>query len=138
MSKLTFMFAAAAAVAAAPAAFAGAAPEEAASMLYERGYRYIQIDPDHRPGYRAFACKKNTHFRIRIDKAGRIVDVDPVGACHAKKGPRDVRVNAPFTDVRVGRKGSRDVRVKAPFTDVKVGKKGVRVRAPFVDIRIPR
>ncbi len=96
---------------------AGAAPEEAAGMLHERGYRHIQIDPDYRPGYRAYACKGKTHFRVHIDKRGNIVDVDPVGECTPNRGPKKVHV-------------------RAPFTDVQVGKSGVRVRAPFVDIRI--
>lgn len=98
-------------------ALAGAAPEEAASMLYERGYRHIQIEPDSRPGYRAYACKGNTHFRVRINRANNIVDVDPVGECSPKKGPKKVHVRAPFTDVQVGGGG---VRVRAPFVDIKI------------------
>lgn len=96
---------------------AGAAPEEVASMLYDRGYRHIQIDPGHAPGYRAYACKQETHFRVEINPAGNIVDVDPVGECDDDDGPERLHV-------------------QAPFTDVKIGKNGLRVRAPFVDLRI--
>ena len=102
-----------------PAAIAGAAPEEAAGLLYERGYRHIQVEPDPRPGYRAYACKRRTHFRIQIDPAGNIVDVEPIGRCNLRRGPRKVHVQVPFADVRVG-------------------ERGVRVRAPFVDLRVPR
>ena len=103
----------------APAAFAGAAPEEAVGMLLERGYRHVQVEPDPRPGYLAYACKRRTHFRIQIDRAGNIVDVEPVGRCNPRRGPRKVHIQVPFADVRVGQRG-------------------VRVRAPFVDIRVPQ
>lgn len=96
---------------------AGAAPEEAASMLYDRGYRHIQIDPGHAPGYRAYACKRETHFRIEINPAGNIVDVDPVGECDGNAGPERLHVQAPFTDVKIGKDG---VRVRAPFVDIKI------------------
>ena len=43
-------------------------------------------------------------------------------------------VRAPFTDVDVD--GSTDV--EAPFTSVHVGRRGTWVRAPFVDIFVPR
>lgn len=98
-------------------ALAGAAPEEAASMLYERGYRHIQIEPSQRPGYRAYACKGNTHFRVRINSVNNIVDVDPVGKCSPRRGPNKVHVRAPFTDVQVGQ---GRVRVRAPFVDIKI------------------
>lgn len=101
-----------------PPAQAGAAPEDAAGMLYDRGYRHIRIEPDIEPGYRAWACKSETHFRIEIDPKGHIVDVDPVGQCDPRKGPK------------------KEVRVQAPFTDVRVGEDGVHIKAPFVNLRI--
>jgi len=86
-------------------------------MLKQRGYHHIQIVEAGPAGGEAFACKGNTHFHVATDTEGQIVNVDPVGDCHAKKGPSKVRVQAPFTDVEVGG--------------------GVRVRAPGVDINIP-
>ena len=103
----------------ATSALAGAAPEEAASMLYDHGYRHIQVKPDYRPGYHAYACKRRGHFLIEIDPAGNIVDVERIGRCNPRRGPRKVHVQVPFADVRVG-------------------EEDVRVRAPFVDIRVPR
>ncbi len=47
---------------------------------------------------------------------------------------RGTTVEAPYTRVEAGRK----VKVEAPFTDVKVSERRVRVRAPFVDIDVPR
>jgi hypothetical protein len=46
----------------------------------------------------------------------------------------DVQVQAPYTDVDV--KGD-NVHVEAPYTSVDVSD-GVRVKAPFVDIYVPR
>jgi hypothetical protein len=45
-------------------------------------------------------------------------------------------VEAPFTRVETGRRGR--VAVDAPFSSVRVGKRGVWVRAPFVDIYVPK
>lgn len=54
-----------------------------------------------------------------------------------RRGTRgDVVVDAPFTSVETGRYGRTDV--DAPFTSVRVGRMGVWVRAPFVDIYVPR
>ncbi len=101
-------------------AYAGAGdpndPDRLADKLQDRGYRYIQVDAGHYPGPQAFACKGNTHFQIDFDTAGNIADVDPIGDCTARSGPKNVRVQAPFVDVQVG--------------------SGVRVRAPFVDLNI--
>lgn len=49
---------------------------------------------------------------------------------------RDVLVEAPFTRVETRR--HRRVAVDAPFTSVRVHRRGVWVRAPFVDIYVPR
>jgi hypothetical protein len=48
----------------------------------------------------------------------------------------DVYVRAPFT--RVKRRGWRSTSVDAPFTSVRVRPHGVWVRAPFVNIYVPR
>ena len=110
----------AAALAAVPAALGGAAPEEAISVLEQRGYTDVEIEPDEKPGYQAWGCKSGTRFSVQMDAQSNIVDVDPVGKC----GPPSRRA------------GSGDVHVKAPFADVKVGKGRVRIRAPFVDLDI--
>ena len=116
----SFLFALAGMVAFAPSVLAGAAPEEAISLLAERGYTDIEIEPDDSPGYQAWACKGGTRFSVLMDPERNIVDVDPVGHC----GPP------------VGKGPFGDVHVKAPFADVRVGKDGVRIRAPFVDLDI--
>ncbi|MDA7948725.1 MAG: PepSY domain-containing protein [Hyphomicrobiaceae bacterium] len=100
--------------------FAGAAPEDAISMLEKRGYTDIEIEPDENPGYQAWACKSGTRFSVQLDAKNNIVDVDPVGHCGAPAGQGP----------------SGDIHVKAPFADVRVGKGRVRVRAPFVDLDI--
>jgi hypothetical protein len=45
-------------------------------------------------------------------------------------------VDAPFTHVETGYR--RRVAVDAPFTGVRVSRRGVWVRAPFVDLYVPR
>jgi len=92
-------------------------PARLIRTLHDRGYHHIQINDDLRPGKQAFACKGNTHFRIEFDPSGNITDVDPIGECYGRRGPKKVHVQAPFADVKVG--------------------EGVRVRAPFVDLKIP-
>lgn len=47
-----------------------------------------------------------------------------------------VVVDAPFT--RVETRGYRRVAVDAPFTGVRVHRRGVWVRAPFVNLYVPR
>jgi len=91
-------------------------PDRLARKLHDRGYHHIQIDEGHYPGPQAFACKGSTHFQIEFNPAGNIADVDPIGECRGRNGPKNVRVQAPFVDVQVG--------------------SGVRVRAPFVDLNI--
>ena len=103
-----------------PAVLAGAAPEEAISLLEKRGYTDVEIEPDDSPGYQAWGCKGGTRFSVLMDPENNIVDVDPVGHC-----------DAPF-----GKGPSGDVHVKAPFADVRVKKGRVRIRAPFVDLDI--
>lgn len=114
------VFAGVAALAFAPVALGGAAPEEAISVLEQRGYTDVEVDPDERPGYQAWGCKGGTRFSVQMDAQSNIVDVDPVGSCGAP--PRHA--------------GNGDVHVRAPFADVKVGKGRVRIRAPFVDLDI--
>ena len=101
-------------------AYAGAGdpahPDLLAQKLHDRGYHHIQIEEGRTPGPQAYACKGNTHFHIDFDPSGNIQDVDPIGDCYGQKGPKQVHVQAPFVDVKVG--------------------KGVRVRAPFVDLNI--
>lgn len=63
------------------AALAGAAPEEAISVLQQRGYTAIEIVPGETPGYQANACKGGTRFSITLDPRSNIIDVDPRGAC---------------------------------------------------------
>lgn len=53
---------------------------------------------------------------------------------HHRHYRRDRVVEAPFTYVETGRR----VVVEAPFTTVYVGRRGRYVRAPFVNIWIPR
>ena len=120
LGKTVLALAGVAAVALAPHAYAGAAPEEAISLLEKRGYTDVEIEPDDNPGYQAWACKGGTRFSVLMDPENNIVDVDPVGHCGAPPGG--------------GPKG--DVHVKAPFADVRVGKGRVRIRAPFVDLDI--
>jgi hypothetical protein len=48
----------------------------------------------------------------------------------------DTVVDAPFTHVETGYRGR--VAVDAPFASVRVGRRGTWVRAPFVDIFVPR
>jgi hypothetical protein len=62
-------------------AHAGAAPEEAMSVLQKRGYTDIEIAADESPGYQARACKGGTHFSITLDRQTNIIDVDPQGSC---------------------------------------------------------
>ena len=102
---------------------AGAAPEEAISQLQERGYSDVEIEPSEVPGYQAWGCKRGTRFAINLDAESNIVDVDPVGTCGACPG---------------GTAAGEDLHVLAPFADVRVGKGGVHIRAPFVDLHIPR
>jgi hypothetical protein len=47
---------------------------------------------------------------------------------------RDTHVRAPGTSVDV----DRQTHVEAPFTSVHVGRYGTWVRAPFVDLFVPR
>lgn len=60
---------------------AGAAPEEAMSVLQKRGYTFIEIEPNESPGYQAHACKGDTRFAITMDPQSNIIDVDPQGSC---------------------------------------------------------
>ena len=120
LTIFSVLLASAAALAFAPVALGGAAPEEAISVLEQRGYTDVEIDPDERPGYQAWGCKSGTRFSVQMDAESNIVDVDPVGQC-----------GAPSQHA-----GSDDIHVKAPFADVKVGKGRVRIRAPFVDLDI--
>ena len=54
---------------------------------------------------------------------------------HHRQYPRYERhVDAPFTHVETGRR----VVVEAPFATVYAGRRGRYVRAPFVDLWIPR
>jgi hypothetical protein len=102
-------------------AHAGAAPEEAISVLQERGYTAVEIEPSETPGYQAWGCKSGTRFAIHMDAESNIVDVDPVGTCGA--GPSRAA-------------GAEDLHVQVPFADVRVGKGRVRIRAPFVNLDI--
>ena len=56
----------------------------------------------------------------------------------AAKTEADVKVEAPHTRVETDSKNGRRVAVDAPYADVKVDRDRVRVKAPFVDIEIPR
>ena len=102
---------------------AGAAPEEALFQLQERGYTDVGIEPSEAPGYQAWGCKSGTRFAIKMDVESNIIDVDPVGKCGAGPGS-----STP----------GEDLHVRAPFAAVRVGKGGVHIRAPFVDLHIPR
>ncbi len=104
-------------------ALAGAAPEEAISLLQERGYSDVEIEPSETPGYQAWGCKSGTRFAINLDGDSNIVDVDPVGTCGAGPGQPAA---------------GEDLHVRVPFADIRVGKGGVHIRAPFVDLYIPR
>lgn len=114
------VFAGATVLALAPAAHGGAAPEEAVSVLEQRGYTDVEIEPDDSPGYQAWGCKGGTRFSVQMDAQSNIVDVDPVGQC-----------DAPSRHA-----GAGDIHVKAPLADIKVGNGRLRIRAPFVDLDI--
>jgi hypothetical protein len=49
---------------------------------------------------------------------------------------RDTHVRAPFTSVDTD--NEERTRVEAPFTSVDKGEDGTRIRAPFVDLFVPR
>jgi hypothetical protein len=49
---------------------------------------------------------------------------------------RDTQVRAPFTSVDTSK--SEGTQVEAPFTSVESDDHGTRVRAPFVDLFVPR
>lgn len=109
-------------------AAAGAAPEEAAARLYERGYSDVEIQADNTPGYRAMACKDGTRFAVEMGDDGNIVRTDPRGPCNAvaeggsSKGPppgwdgagprerEQARLHASFAD-ELYRRGYADIRV---------------------------
>ncbi len=101
--------------------FAGAAPEEAISILQKRGYTAVEIEPSEAPGYQAWGCKSGTRFAIHMDAESNIVDVDPVGTCGA--GPSRAV-------------GVEDLHLNVPFADIRVGKDGLKIRAPFVNLDI--
>ena len=90
--------------------------------LYRKGYydiRVVDVDDDE---IEVLACRKRRLFKIDIRlRSGRIDDIDRKGRC----GPRR-------------RAGLDGVNIEAPFTGVNVGRDEVRIRAPFVDLRIPR
>lgn len=77
----------------ASSSLAGAAPEEAISVLQKRGYTSIEIAPDESPGYQARACKGGTRFAITMDPQSNIIDVDPQGPCGS--GERDYAAAPP-------------------------------------------
>ena len=49
---------------------------------------------------------------------------------------RDSQVRAPFTSVDTNK--SKGTQVQAPFTSVQTDDGGTRIRAPFVDLFVPR
>jgi hypothetical protein len=100
---------------------AGAAPEEAISLLQKRGYTAVEIEPNEEPGYEAWGCKSGTRFAIHMDAESNIIDVDPVGSCGS--GPGHAAAG-------------KDLHVNVPFADIKVGKGGLKIRAPFVNLNI--
>lgn len=102
---------------------AGYSPRGVADMLYSEGYYNIRIDDSDRDEYEVVACKGSWLYEIEINRNGRIGDIDREGRCH----PR-----------HYGGYYAGDVHVSAPFTGVRVGERGVRVRAPFVDLYVPR
>lgn len=105
---------------AASAGTAAAGPRAAADSLYQRGYTDIRITEYDDDEYEALACRDGRLYEIEVDRHGRIKDRDRVGRCgrgYASRG---------------------DVHVEAPFTGVHVDDEGVSVRAPFVDLYVPR
>jgi hypothetical protein len=96
---------------------ANASAEDAAASLQKQGYHHIQFDPNYKPGYQAYACREQAHYRIRMDGDAKVTDTEQVGACSRETGPQETRVQAPFTDVQVGEDG---VRVRAPFVDLNI------------------
>ncbi len=82
-------------------AFAGAAPEEALSVLQKRGYTAVKIKPSEKPGYEASACKSGTRFAITMDREINIIDVDPRGTC-GKQQQRYAAAPSPHKEYRQG------------------------------------
>lgn len=63
---------------------------------------------------------------------------DDKASTTVRRSDDGVEVVAPTTRVETDRKDGRRVKVEAPYSDVRVDKDRVRVKAPFVDIDIPR
>lgn len=72
--------------------------------------------------------------RLLAKAEGPAIKVHRRGRRHHHGYGRDVEVDAPTTYVESG----RHVVVEAPFTSVYVGRHGRHIRAPFVDLWIPR
>lgn len=100
---------------------AAADPRVATDSLYSRGYTDIRITEHDDDEYEALACRGGALYEFEIDRGGRIEDRDRVGRCGRGYASRD-----------------DDVHVEAPFTGVHVDEHGVSVRAPFVDLHVPR
>ncbi len=49
---------------------------------------------------------------------------------------RDTQVRAPFTSVDTSK--DKGTQVQAPFTSVETDDRGTHIRAPFVDLFVPR
>lgn len=85
-----------------------------ADILEDRGYYAIAIDDRKPPLYRYTACKRGKFYHLKVDDWGNIVRRKHKGSCGG------------------------GTHVRAPFTAVDVNRGRVRVRAPFVNLRIGR
>lgn len=83
----------------------------------------------------AFKAQRSANF----DGHAHVITVSHDRAWRRRNWHRhngDTVVDAPFTYVETGY--HRRVAVDAPFTAVRVGRRGVWVRAPFVNLFVPR
>jgi hypothetical protein len=79
-------------------------------------------------------------FGSLLQTASRASLVQPVGGdqqyVDEYDQDRDTQVRAPFTSVDTSK--SKGTQVQAPFTSVETDDRGTYVRAPFVDLFVPR
>lgn len=92
-------------------------PARVADRLRRRGYYNVSVTDYAAPHYYAYACRKAGRYHIKLNSNGGIISRSRVGSC---------AVAAPGVNVR------------APYTGVNVGRGGVGVRAPGVNLWIPR
>ena len=92
-------------------------PAGVAERLRRRGYYRVSVTDYAAPHYYAYACRKARRYHLTLNANGGIIRRARVGNCVA---------------------AGAGVNVRAPYTGVNVGRGGVGVRAPGVNIFIPR